>query len=382
MTSAPEPSAAPPPSFAALRPSVRYDPHDDGCSDTPRDFTPPRPTSLDPVETSTGSFPAASAAEPDPAALTLEYQFRHSFWSTRRAATMDALVRAETPAGSMLRFTRCGCNSWVYKAQDESGRYRVSTDKCHSRWCEACQSEHRRLVARNLAAKLVEVLELRDLHSQTDKLRFITLTLKTSDTSLSDQLDRLYAAFATLRSRSIWKRNVLGGILFLELTISKEGRWHPHLHVIVAGKYLPQPLLREAWLAITGDSYIVDVRLVRNPAIAASYVAKYASKVVPSGLVYDRARFLEAIIALRGRRTFNALGGWSGWKLSKPPPDDCSWELVTPLWHLLQLVKAGDAEARRILSKLRQEPAHENETPAAAGPAPSPLLPVCPATST
>lgn len=414
-----EPPAVSPHHSGASGPSIPdYNPRDDGCSDTPRDFTPPRPTSyhpapsgrladgrcvtetphplaatdpttletwrfpvtepdptsLDPAEISCGFREPGLAAGPSPADEAAETSFRHSFWSTRRGQTRDALTAAGASTGSMLRFNHCGSHSWVYAATGQPGRFRVHTDKCHSRWCEACQVEHRRVVSRNLSSRLVDELHLRDPRSATDKLRFITLTLRTSEKPLADELDRLYACFRTLRQRKIWRACVNGGILFLELTRNRAGHWHPHLHVLCGGKYIPQDQLREAWKQITGDSWIVDVRLVRNPSIAAGYVAKYASKVVPADLVHDRPALIEAIKALAGRHTFTPFGCWRGWKLSEPPPDDCSWEPVAPLWIVLRAAAEGKADAQSILMSIRKEPTHANDPPGREVP-PSPTLP-------
>jgi len=234
--------------------------------------------------------------------------------------------------------------------------------------------EHRRIVARNLQARLTEKLGLRGPRDATKVLRFVTLTLKTSPAPLGEQLDRLYKCFKQLRDLALWRKNVTGGILFLELTIGRDGGWHPHLHILASGSYLPQDALSAAWLKITGDSYIVDVRLVRNPAIAASYVAKYASKVVPASLTHDEPHLVEAILALRGRRTFSPFGSWTGWQLSKPPPDDCSWDIVAPLNQLLAAANGGDPEARRIVLSLHFTETHENEPPNTTGP-PDPEMP-------
>jgi hypothetical protein len=225
-------------------------------------------------------------------------------------------------------------------------------------------------VARNLVAKLLNVLHSADPRKVCHGLRFITLTLKTSDAPLPAQLDRLYDSFHRLRRLSLWKKTVTGGILFVELTVTKTGQWHPHLHILTSGKFLPQAALSNAWRNITGDSWIVDVRLIRNPAIAAGYVTKYAGKLVPAGLVHDRARLVEAVIGLAGRHSFSPIGGWTHWHLSDSPPDDTSWEPVAPLWLILRLAQDGDVDARRIVLSLRKEPTREQpDTDSRAPPA-------------
>lgn len=331
------------------------------------------PPSLDPPETTGGPIQPGEPGLRTPADDAAESSFRHSFWSLRRSATIQALTDVGASSGSIGRFLACGHNSWVYRSTADPSRYRIHTDKCHSRWCEACQVEHRRTVSRNLTSRLVDHLSLKDARTATTALRFVTLTLRSVEGPLAPQLDRIYGCFRQLRQRPFWKKHVGGGILFLELTLSAAGLWHPHLHILAEGDYLPHAQLRDEWKAITKDSFVVDVRLVRNPAIAAGYVAKYASKVVPASLLHERGHFHEAIAALKGRHTFTAFGQWVGWKLSLSPEDDSSWEPVGPLSLLLGRAECGDVAARRIILALRKEEPHANGT--LTGPAP-PSTPV------
>ena len=51
-----------------------------------------------------------------------------------------------------------------------------------------------------------------------------------------------------------------------------------HLHAIVYGPFVPITKLRQSWAAITGDSWNVDIRPVKNPKKAVWYVLKYIVK--------------------------------------------------------------------------------------------------------
>jgi hypothetical protein len=198
-----------------------------------------------------------------------------------------------------------------------------------------CSTERRRTVARNLAVAC-----------DGRAIRLLTLTLRTTDAPLPDQLDRLYASFRRLRQTRLLKAAVAGGVYFLELTLGAGDQgWHPHLHVIWEGKYLPHDRVKELWHQITGDSYIVHLQALRSSREAASYVSKYASKVVSAQIVRSPRRFTEAIIALARRRTFHVFGAWSGLHLSRSPDADAGWEIFAPLPEILERARRGDPDA-------------------------------------
>jgi hypothetical protein len=221
------------------------------------------------------------------------------------------------------------------------------------------------LIARNLVS-LVE----------PKSTRFVTLTLRHSTDSLTVQVNRLYSGFARLRARKLWRSTQRGGIAFLEVNWSADTqRWHPHLHVITTGGFIPQAKLRQAWHSITGDSYVVDVRWVRSSSNAASYVAKYAAKGAGDSVARDPAAFAEAISALRGRRTFLTYGTWRGVVLSKPTdlePHD--WQPVCSLERLLERAQSGDHRAAEMVACLAMSIAVVDDSP----PRGSPLPPIAP----
>lgn len=297
---------------------------------------------LDPIET---TFPAPSTipeSTQTDADLDLARSFRHQGWSTRREKTRRALKASGFPAGRLLRFSECGSTAYVLRAADDSDHFRIASNRCHDRFCVPCSTEHTRVVALNLLASL-----------PAGKLRFITLTQKSSDVPLRVRLDKLYADFRRLRKVLCDHEKLTGGIAFLEVSRNAvKNQWHPHLHVIAAGSFIPQGWLRDRWLEITGDSFIVDVRLIRDKEEAALYITKYATKTLSAKVWNDHDALCEAIQALSGRRAFNVFGDWIGFKLSRSPTDDTSWVYYTTLPDLLRSYRAGDAEARRVLSFL------------------------------
>jgi len=281
-------------------------------------------------------------APPDPSPLT-DVGFRHAGWLPRRRRTMAALYRAGIPCEAIARFAQCGSRAWVYQATDEPGLYSIRSRTCHSRWCVPCQVARSNLIARNLR-RLVD----------PTRTRFVTLTLKHNDQPLAAQLDRLYRSFARLRARKIWKSTQQGGIAFLEISRNaKSNHWHPHLHIITTGAFLPVARLREAWLSVTRDSHIVDIRWVRSADNAASYVAKYATKSVPNSVLADPAAFAQAVAALAGRRTYLTWGTWRGVILAAPHDDEPhDWQPLCTLERLIERSRLHDDHAASVLASL------------------------------
>lgn len=173
-------------------------------------------------------------------------------------------------------------------------------------------------------------------------VRFVTLTLKHDDSDLSGKLDRLHECFDALRERSLWQNAVDAGVAFIEVKHNVEtGRWHPHLHVLCIGRYLPQQSLKSDWLAVTGDSHVVDVRLVKDESKVVQYVTKYITKPCTNDLYRDQAALCEAIRALRGRRLVTTFGTWRGHALLKNQNMQ-DWTPLMPWPELLSRCRDGD----------------------------------------
>jgi hypothetical protein len=177
------------------------------------------------------------------------------------------------------------------------------------------------------------------------------LTLKSSTEPLLDLLDKLLNSFRRLRRTKLWSTTQKGGAAFVEVKWnSKSNRWHPHLHVISEGKFIPQHLLRMEWNQITIDSFIVDVRLVKSKADLCSYVTKYVSSPISHSVTNDPALLVEAIKALHGRRTCTTYGLWRGLKLIHKPEND-DWEYYGSWERLHDRASQNPwGEAHRVLS--------------------------------
>lgn len=272
---------------------------------------------------------------------TAGIRFRHNTWSRDRDRVREALrppgydplawirfdrdpslpddeLRADiTDRGR--RFDACGTRSVVLRNADDPTKYKVASQRCHDRFCLPCMQDRARLIVANLRLQL-----------PYEPTRFLTLTLKHNTDPLTRQLDRLYSSFVCLRRRSFWHDFVTGGIAFLELKLSStDDCWHPHLHVLLRGKYVPQKLLADAWLQITADSYIVDIRHVPSPDHLYSYLTRYVTKGWDAGIYRKIHKLREAIQALSGRKLLSSFGNFSALRLLQPPTSETWIELGT-----------------------------------------------------
>ncbi len=311
---------------------------------------PPAPSSpLDGLETSLGH--SIDLPSPTPAEISrpLCSTFRHGGWIQRRRRTLSCLEGSSASPARLDRFRRCGDKAWVLQSTTEAHRYRLALNRCRDRFCVPCATEHRQVVSRNLR----EALKGRTL-------RLMTLTLKSREIPLKDSLGVLEASWRRLRGMMKQQHGLLGGVAFVEISLNPATRlWHPHLHVIFEGQYVPQSWLKQEWLAITGDSFIVDIRQLQDSNQAAGYVAKYASKAISGSVLDDRQRFIEAIDSLTGARMFATFGTWTKLGLSKHPESAAGWQPLRPLYLVIIDARNGCEVSRRILRCLTGVTAHD-----------------------
>lgn len=207
------------------------------------------------------------------------------------------------------RFIDCH-NRAVFARHKPTGRVKILANSCHLRFCPICNKTRERLIQRNI----VEWLDLKRYP------KFLTLTLKSYDAPIADQIDRLYKSFQALRRRSLLKKKVSSGVWFFQITKNqKTGLWHPHLHCLLTGSYIPLREIRRQWYEITTDSNQVDIRLIHEPATAALEVARYAS-CSASIRKFDNWELQELDEALHRRRLCGVWGKARKLKMLSPPP--------------------------------------------------------------
>lgn len=270
---------------------------------------------LDPLETAGHQLQGASIGVDNAPNAPSPTHFRHSGWSRRREATQSTMAASGVSMSRLRRFERCGSGFWILRNKSERHRFKLCVDLCRDRWCIPCQRARAALISANLSD-----------HLDDRPYRLITLTLRHHDESLKDALDHLYESFKRLRRQKRWKKTVTGGCAFVEVVLGKHDQlWHAHVHIVCEGAFYAHGNLSDDWHLATGDSYIVDIRLVRNRDQVTRYVTKYTTK--PSNLdpVSQDCYLLELMTNLGHRRTIIPFGTWTKFKLLSHPSDE-GWE--------------------------------------------------------
>lgn len=291
--------------------------------------------------------PFLSQGGEPPDTLTLSQNFRHAGWHHNRSLVNAALQRTRQSVSRIVAFQSCGYHSFVYRSLEPPYRYRLGGSSCHDRFCIPCARDRSHLLALNVLESL-----------GTEPVRFLTLTLKHADRPLADQLDRLYASFRFLRDRSLWKSKVTGGAAFLEVAWADgTQQWHVHLHCLVHGKYLERIALSRLWHEVTGDSMVIDIRIVSDRSKIARYVTKYVSKPLNNTFL-NRPALLDAVlVATKGRRLCLTFGDWRGIKLTAHPTPD-AWECLGSFFSIANDAYHGDEIAQEALHAICPDVAH------------------------
>lgn len=263
-----------------------------------------------------------------------EERFRHESWASKRLRTFDSLCRLNVNARRLERFANCGACLHMQK-DATAGGVRFVSDKCHDRCCVPCGGEKSARIVENLCQ-----------HMEAKDMRLVTLTQRHNNTSLSDQVDRLYRNFNALRRRVWWLDNVKGGAAFMEVKVSDgDGRWHVHLHLLCEGNFIDQRVLSTEWLAVTGDSSIVHVTRVKDFGHVGRYVVKYVTKPLDSTCFADTDKLDEAVQSLKGRRLCYTWGRWRGFRLLDIEDDGHTWTSIGSPFTLFARIRANEPGA-------------------------------------
>lgn len=271
----------------------------------------------------------------------LSVDFRHSGWKGDRERVMRSFVRTHQKLSRMDEFRTCGSHAYVLQNADDPSDYRLAGSACHDRFCVPCATERSYVIAGNVNRIIAD-----------REVRFLTLTIKTDDMPLADALDKLYKSFQALRRRAFWTKAVTGGVAFCEIKwIKATSRWHPHLHCLIEGTWIDQKEIKHAWHAITGDSFIVDIRMPGSSTAVARYVAKYASKPLNTSFSRDDELLDEAILAMAGRKLAITFGRWRGELLTQTKTEG-TWINLGSLESMIAAAASGPGRARDIIESL------------------------------
>lgn len=221
-------------------------------------------------------------AVPERAVYEAARQARRGGQGRAVAGSYDAIGESERAE----RVRSCGRLA-VYGCVDGCGVLHGRTAyHCRDRLCPYCSV----LRGYQLAERVQPLVDA------MDEPLFLTLTVKNGP-DLRERGQHLRKGFERLRRRKYWREHVAGGIA-IEEVVHKGLEWHPHLHIIVDSATSSAVLLKEIareWKAVTGDSFIIDVRPLTELREACKYTAKL------SGIVYypDLVREFTAYAARR-----------------------------------------------------------------------------------
>jgi hypothetical protein len=248
------------------------------------------------------------------------------------------------------RFCQCGSSFSLWKCVEDDETFRVPMS-CHSRICERCGRMYARRITPDLHNILRPLLSQRRrgwglflLTLTTDKARYEGMPTRENIDRLyreSSNFFRLhygkYQAYVTKSGKVIEDKRHFdyrrehgkvkrtrrqpqmiqtkkgpkadyrkfrgcGYISSLELGRNNNNL---HIHAVVYGPYIPQSQLVESWKKLSKDSFIVDIRAIRELKAAAWYVLKYIVKP-PAVDSYDA--LAEYAIMIKGSRRLRAGG--------------------------------------------------------------------------
>lgn len=171
-----------------------------------------------------------------------------------------ACLTADPPSnflGALLTY----CNEAIAVKSDRQTRVAVSL-RCRSWTCQECAELRKdQLIAQTVGGA---------------PWTFLTLTLRRSEASTPEQAaKKLSKAWMQLRARLVYWGHAKK-IPFLAVFEAHQSGW-PHLHIFTRMPYVEQRCL-SGWMSIICNSPYVDVRSIKNRAMAAGYAAKYVTK--------------------------------------------------------------------------------------------------------
>lgn len=176
--------------------------------------------------------------------------------------------------------------------------------------------------------------------------KHVSLSIRSSDTPLGDQIAHLVHCWKQLRQRNLWKSRTPWGVWLIEVTYNENtGRWHPHLHIVCNMCFLDHKLLRSAWRKITGGSWDVHISAIQGDI--AGEVTKYIAKA--SNIFEAPVDPFQINAILKGKRMVQPFGKWP--KLPKEPEQKVKF--LGTLAELVWKGRCGDQRARILCEIVR-----------------------------
>lgn len=251
---------------------------------------------------------------------------RHMSASDTRTRVARAFVAAgkDSKADSFLR---CGEQVYTLECEQCGHRQKVAYN-CKLRVCSRCGW------AKTAALMKKYLPYVKSLAATPKYLRRMDLTLKNVD-DLGEGVKEIRECFTRLRHKKDYVFDFDGGIYGIEAVPGKDGKWNIHMHVLYAGQFIRQERLSADWWALTGDSMVIWVRLVRDPEKSLRYVLKYIAKGVENPEDLTEEQLAEFVLVLENIRLIQAFGCFMG-NMARKQPFRCPkcgsifWRLLGP----------------------------------------------------
>jgi|GEM_PF-6750281 len=233
------------------------------------------------------------------------------------------------------------CRTQAYFVRhDVTGEVQVASSSCKLRWCPLCARARKVFIQHQVAEWL----------GDADHPKFITLTLKHTNAPLEHQVKHLYNYFRELRRRKDFRDKVTGGIWFFHIKKSKtDSKWHPHLHCLITGLYIPRSRLSHLWSEVTYGSYHVHIRAVNDNERASAEAARYSA--CPGSLAgMSSSDMVELIEAMHGKRICGTWGTGRAMSLRPEPMYERHHWTNIGNWQVVNGSRDTDKNADAILS--------------------------------
>jgi hypothetical protein len=237
-------------------------------------------------------------------------QSKSERWTLRTPTKRDIVARLErVSAEDGLRLKNC-CSAFRVLTCGEHTLRSYPIFRCKKLFCPDCAAERATRLGSQTEAKIREVMK-----TTKGRLCFLTLTTKNAAT-LDGGLVKLKKSFANFKRKKVWKAHIKGYFGAFEYTFNpKTNDFHVHLHLIVLrGKFWNQSDISDAWRDVTGDSFIVDIREIKNTHKGVKEVCKYPMKPADLMTMPDE-KFLEVVRMKKGTRMFVSGGCFYNVKL-------------------------------------------------------------------
>jgi diadenosine tetraphosphate (Ap4A) HIT family hydrolase len=158
------------------------------------------------------------------------------------------------------------------------------------------------------------------LHNKVTPVHLV-LTQTHKKESREQSAKRIRDAFTKLQRREFWKKHFKGGTWSLEFAKDKNGLHHTHLHIVGFRRtFFAVELLRAEWLAVTGDSHVLNLKPILDLAAGLREVVKYVSK--PLDIRRFGAADLKEFLGLKNMRMFGTFGEFRNFCKDFEPSDN------------------------------------------------------------